>query len=52
MSLYYFAKKYAAKKTLQKTHFAALCCKTAFLPNSVGTITFWTNINVHFKNIL
>ena len=48
MSLYYFVKKYAAKKTLQKTLFAASCSEITFLHNFVGTIEKWTNINVHF----
>jgi len=47
-----FWKNYAVKKISKKTLFTALCSKTTFLPNSVGTFTFWTNINVHFKNIL
>ena len=52
MSLYYFGKKYAVKKTLQKMEFAALCCKFTFLHNFVGTIEKWTKINVHFFKVL
>ena len=48
MSLYYFGKKYAVKKISKKMEFAALCSETTFLPNFVGTFTFWTKINVHF----